>query len=66
MKYLQTIFNKIKDCSGGYIRLYFYSDPDQEEQLIICNRGNNVSNNFTKISMTNGFESGVRDVNFNI
>ena len=62
VKYLQTIFNKIKDCSGGYIRLYFYSDPDQEGVLTIANRGNNVSNNFTKISMTNGFENGIRDI----
>ena len=62
MAYLQKIFNKIKDCSGGYIRLYFYSDPDQDGMLFIANRGNNISNNFRKISVTNGFESGVREV----
>ena len=62
VKYLQTIFNKIKDCSGGYIRLYFYSDPSKEGVLTVANRGNNVSSNFTKISMTNGFENGIRDI----
>jgi len=30
--------------------------------LTIANRGNNVSSNFTKISMTNGFENGIRDI----
>ena len=58
----KKIFNKIKDCSGGYIRLYFYSDPDQDGMLFIVNRGNNISNQFRKISVTNGFESGIREV----
>ena len=63
VKYLQKIFNKIKDCSGDYIKLYFNSNPDQEGKLTIMNRGNSVGNKFSTISMTNGYESGVRDIN---
>lgn len=64
VKYLQSVFNKIKDCSGGYIRLYFYSDPRKEGQLVIANKGNDIIiNKGSQISMTNGYENGVRDIN---
>lgn len=62
LKFLQKIFSKIKQLSGGYIRLYFYSDPSKEGMLTIANRGNNVGSTTTKISVLDGYKSGIRDI----
>lgn len=62
VQFLKKVFQEIEDATGGYLQLYFYTDPDKEDVMYIMNRGNSITNGATTISMTNGYESGVRDI----
>jgi len=66
--FLNKIFQKISDLTGGYLKMFLYNDPSlsksQGDKFFVANRGTAIQRgDVTSISVKAGYKNGIRNVN---